>query len=133
VNSSIIYCKNFQKCHNVPPPSTTIEKKKKVVTDWKLSLTPSDPSIPFPWSKQEFILECLLNEQMNEQKFQPEQSQGTRSRHKSLHLFFQFHTHSPIYTGPSGWQKLARTKNGVRLCLCLYLGEQTPIFGKQLM
>jgi hypothetical protein len=29
VNSSIIYlihCKNFYKCHNVPPPSTTIKK-----------------------------------------------------------------------------------------------------------
>jgi hypothetical protein len=32
VNSSIvylIYCKNFCKCHNVPPPSTTIKKKEK--------------------------------------------------------------------------------------------------------
>jgi hypothetical protein len=33
VNSSIvylIYCKNFCKCHNVPPPSTAIKKKKKI-------------------------------------------------------------------------------------------------------
>jgi hypothetical protein len=32
VNSSmiyLIYCKNFWKCHNVPPLSTTIKKKKK--------------------------------------------------------------------------------------------------------
>jgi hypothetical protein len=32
VNSSMIYlihCKNFYKCHKVPPPSTTIKKKKK--------------------------------------------------------------------------------------------------------
>jgi hypothetical protein len=31
VNSSIIYlihCKNFCKCHNVPPPSTTIKKRQ---------------------------------------------------------------------------------------------------------
>jgi hypothetical protein len=31
VNSSMIYfmcCKNFCKCHNVPPPRTTIEKKR---------------------------------------------------------------------------------------------------------
>jgi hypothetical protein len=30
VNSSMIYliqCKNFCKCHNVPPPSTTIKNK----------------------------------------------------------------------------------------------------------
>jgi hypothetical protein len=29
VNSAMIYlihCKNFYKCHNVPPPSTTIKK-----------------------------------------------------------------------------------------------------------
>jgi hypothetical protein len=24
----LIYCKNFCKCHNVPPPSTTIKKSK---------------------------------------------------------------------------------------------------------
>jgi hypothetical protein len=24
----LIHCKNFCKCHNVPPPSTTIKKKK---------------------------------------------------------------------------------------------------------
>jgi hypothetical protein len=32
VNSSMIYliqCKNLCKCHNVPPPSTTIKKKKE--------------------------------------------------------------------------------------------------------
>jgi hypothetical protein len=32
VNSSMIYfiyCKNFCKCHNVPPPSTTIKKRKR--------------------------------------------------------------------------------------------------------
>jgi hypothetical protein len=32
VNSSmiyLIYCKNFCKCHNVPPPSTTIIVKKE--------------------------------------------------------------------------------------------------------
>jgi hypothetical protein len=31
VNSSmmyLIYCKNFCKCHNVPPPNTTIRKAK---------------------------------------------------------------------------------------------------------
>jgi hypothetical protein len=30
VNSSmiyLIYCKNFSKCHSVPPPSTTIKKR----------------------------------------------------------------------------------------------------------
>jgi hypothetical protein len=35
VNSSkiqLIYCKNFCKCHNVPTPSTTIEKRKKMHT-----------------------------------------------------------------------------------------------------
>jgi hypothetical protein len=34
VNSSmiyLIYCKNFCKCHNVPPPSTII--KNKVITE----------------------------------------------------------------------------------------------------
>jgi hypothetical protein len=25
----LIYCKNFCKCHNVPPPSTTIKKGKQ--------------------------------------------------------------------------------------------------------
>jgi hypothetical protein len=25
----LIHCKNFNKCHNIPPPSTTIQKKKK--------------------------------------------------------------------------------------------------------
>jgi hypothetical protein len=32
VNSSmtyLIHCKNQCKCHNVPPPSTTIKEKKK--------------------------------------------------------------------------------------------------------
>jgi hypothetical protein len=29
VNSSMIYCKNFCGCHNVPPHSTPIKKKKK--------------------------------------------------------------------------------------------------------
>jgi hypothetical protein len=29
-NSSMIYCKNFCKCHNVPPPSTTITKYLKI-------------------------------------------------------------------------------------------------------
>jgi hypothetical protein len=29
VNSSMIYCKNFYKCHSVPPPSTTIKNKRK--------------------------------------------------------------------------------------------------------
>jgi hypothetical protein len=32
VNSSMIYlihCKNFCKCHNVPPPGTTIKIKKE--------------------------------------------------------------------------------------------------------
>jgi hypothetical protein len=34
-NSSVkylIYCKNFCKCHNVPPPSTTIKNKILIVT-----------------------------------------------------------------------------------------------------
>jgi hypothetical protein len=32
VNSNVmylIYCKNFYKCHSVPPPSTTMKKKKE--------------------------------------------------------------------------------------------------------
>jgi hypothetical protein len=32
VNSSMLYlihCKNFYKCHNVPPPSTKIKERKK--------------------------------------------------------------------------------------------------------
>jgi hypothetical protein len=33
VNSSMIYCKNFCKCHNVPPPSTTINKKEKTINN----------------------------------------------------------------------------------------------------
>jgi hypothetical protein len=33
VNSSMIYCKNFCKCHNVPPLSTTIKKGKKKKKD----------------------------------------------------------------------------------------------------
>jgi hypothetical protein len=34
VSSSVIYlihCKNLCKCHNVPPPSTTIKEKKKYI------------------------------------------------------------------------------------------------------
>jgi hypothetical protein len=27
MNSGMIYCKNFCKCHNVPPPSTAVEKE----------------------------------------------------------------------------------------------------------
>jgi hypothetical protein len=37
VNSSMIYlihCKNLCKCYNVPPPRTTIKKKKKM-KEWK--------------------------------------------------------------------------------------------------
>jgi hypothetical protein len=26
----LIYCKNFCKCHNVPPPNTTIKKRLKI-------------------------------------------------------------------------------------------------------
>jgi hypothetical protein len=33
VNSSMIYCKNFCKCHNVPLPSPTIKKLKKQKSD----------------------------------------------------------------------------------------------------
>jgi hypothetical protein len=36
LNSSmicLIYCKNFCKCHSVPPPSTAKKKKKKRVTE----------------------------------------------------------------------------------------------------
>jgi hypothetical protein len=38
VNSSmiyLIYCKNFYKCHNVPP-STTIKKKKGMLGPWHI-------------------------------------------------------------------------------------------------
>jgi hypothetical protein len=31
VNSNMIYCKNFCKCHNIPPPSTIKSKKIKIV------------------------------------------------------------------------------------------------------
>jgi hypothetical protein len=34
VNSSmiyLIYCKNFCKCHNVPPPSTTMKKNVQLI------------------------------------------------------------------------------------------------------
>jgi hypothetical protein len=36
VNSTMIYmiyCKNFSKCHNVPPPSTIIKKKERKKKD----------------------------------------------------------------------------------------------------
>jgi hypothetical protein len=36
VNSNmiyLIYCKNFCKCHNVPPSSTTIKKKEKIMEE----------------------------------------------------------------------------------------------------
>jgi hypothetical protein len=26
----LMHCKNFCKCHNVPPPSTTIKRKKRI-------------------------------------------------------------------------------------------------------
>jgi hypothetical protein len=42
VNSTmiyLIYCKNFCKCHNISPPSTTIKKKKK--TNLKTTTTKS--------------------------------------------------------------------------------------------
>jgi hypothetical protein len=38
VNSSMIYlmhCKNLCKCYNVPPPSTTIKKKKVIWYNYK--------------------------------------------------------------------------------------------------
>jgi hypothetical protein len=34
----LIYCKNFCKCHNVPPPSTTIKKGKQDRYDWILKM-----------------------------------------------------------------------------------------------
>jgi hypothetical protein len=33
----LIYCKNFCKCHNVSPPSTTIKKNTQYLLFWNSS------------------------------------------------------------------------------------------------
>jgi hypothetical protein len=49
----LIYCKNFCKCHNVPPPSTTIkhkyiENKNSIILPKRKTATQYVPPLPFP-------------------------------------------------------------------------------------
>jgi hypothetical protein len=42
VNSSMIYCKNFCKCHSALPPRTTIKKRRNILHEKE------KPAIKFP-------------------------------------------------------------------------------------
>jgi hypothetical protein len=56
MNSSmiyLIYCKNICKCHNVPPPSTTIKKEKKF---FKKTLSSGDSKMAARGRKQKVNL-----------------------------------------------------------------------------
>jgi hypothetical protein len=55
VNSSMIYCKNFCKCHNVTPPNTTIKNKQNpnILPLWeKLTCRGKGPPSEFPLGYQ---------------------------------------------------------------------------------
>jgi hypothetical protein len=54
-----IHCKNFCKCHNVPPPSITIKTNKWIKKKWSINIF-TEPE-KFWWELIEIYLICTIS------------------------------------------------------------------------